>query len=70
MTERQWEKMTDRELKLYAQAAVAVEYGFRVPLCRITLLEGGFCDDNPQYVRFTIGGHEYSYDGITMDKRT
>ena len=68
MTERQWQAMENRLLKHYAQGALEREYGFAPPMKAITLLESHFDNDIPQYVRFEVGGHEYSYDGITLDK--
>ena len=52
----------------YAQAALIKEYGFAPPLKDIVIREAIFDVILPQYVRFEVGGHEYSYDGITLDK--
>jgi hypothetical protein len=58
--------MTKRELKQIVKKALIRENGY-APSCReITLLEA---NGDGQYILFSIGSFEYSWDGITMDKR-
>lgn len=61
-------KQEIRMLKEYARSALLREYGFAPALNQIVLLET-FFNGVPQYVLFRVGNHEYSFDGITMEKR-
>ena len=63
-------KQDTRIFKTYAQEALFQKYGFTAPKSAITLLETHSDRSGPQYVLFTVGGHEYSYDGITLDRRS
>ena len=63
-------KQDERLFKGYAQEALLCKYGFAPPKSAIDLLETHSDQHGPQYVLFTVGGHEYSYDGITMVRRS
>lgn len=58
----------DRMAKQTAQRRIFSEYGFRVSLTDIRLLESYFDGNCIQYVRFTVNGHEYSADDLTVEK--
>jgi hypothetical protein len=58
--------MTKRELKAIAREALIRENGYAPTYKEITLLEAS---GNGQYILFSVGGCEYSWDSITMEKR-
>lgn len=58
--------MTKIELKKIARSALILENGYAPSYSEITLLEA--CGDG-QYIRFSVGAYEYSWDSYTMDKR-
>lgn len=63
-------EIKERELSIeFARQGCVEEYGFAPDPDKITLLERSMNNDRPQYVLFRIGRFEYSYDGITVEKR-
>ena len=58
--------MTKRELKKIARQALIKENGYAPAYNEITLLEAS---GDGQYILFSVGGYEYSWDSFTMDKR-
>ena len=59
-----------RKHRRYAEQGLLKEYGFVPDYRQIQILEAHDEGNDCQYVRFSVGGHEYSYDGITMEKRS
>ena len=58
----------DKMAKQTAQRSIFAEYGFKVSLSDIRLLESYYDGKSVQYVRFTVNGHEYSADDMTVEK--
>ena len=65
-------------LKRFAQEELEKEYGFAPDFADIALIEGHFevvnlttgkKIESPQYVLCSVNGHEYSCDGLTVEKR-
>lgn len=54
----------------YAKNALIKNYGFApASLCDISILHYHYDNrGNCQYVEFQIGGHVYSYDGVTLNQ--
>lgn len=59
--------MTNIELKREAIAAFRNEYGTAPRQKEVTLLEASA---DGQYILFRVNEHEYSWDSITMEKRS
>ena len=59
--------LTCNMLRKIAQGVLEREYGFAPGLMHIRLLEAS---GDGQYILFAVREHEYSYDGITLEKRS
>ena len=58
--------MIKRELKRIAKEALIREYGYGPAMKDITLLEA---NELGQYILFSVNGHVYSWDSVTMERR-
>ena len=56
------------EFKKYILFAFMKDYGFAPRESEIHLLSTHYTDE-PQYCEFEINGHEYAYDGYTIERR-
>lgn len=58
--------MTKRELKRIVKDALVRENGYAPAFKDITLLES---NESGQYILFSVNGHVYSWDSVTMERR-